>query len=59
MQRHAEGFETKFVCQAELLETEEILVEILGEITANKLFATVVESSDAVSTSVIAQSGTL
>lgn len=52
MQWHAERH-TKFFVQTELLETKEVLTNILSEIPANKLFATVVESTRSVGSSVV------
>jgi hypothetical protein len=55
VERDAEGFEPVFFCQAQFAEAEEVLVEVFGEVTADELFAAVVEGADAVCAGVVAE----
>lgn len=59
MQRHTEGCETEFFIQAKLTEAEEINVNVLGKVAADKLFATIVKRADAVGPSTTVKRGTL
>ena len=59
MKGHTETFQTKFRCQTELLEPEEILVDVFGKVTSNKLIATVLERTRTISANIVAQSRTL
>ena len=59
MQRHAETFQTKLVCQTELTEAEEVFVEVFGKVAADELLAAVVEGTDAVCARVVAKSRSL
>jgi hypothetical protein len=43
VQRHREGGEPKFLVKSQLLETKEILVDFIGEISAYKLFTPIIE----------------
>ena len=59
MQRHAETFQTKLVCQTELTEAEEVFVEVFGKVTTDELLTSIVEGADAVCTCVVAEGRSL
>ena len=59
MQWDTEILEAELVGEPKFAETEEILVEVFGEVAANELFAAVVEGADAVCTGVVAEGGAL
>jgi hypothetical protein len=59
MQRHAETFKTKFVCQTKFTEAKEVFIEVFGKVTTDKLLASVVEGADAVCACVVAEGRSL
>jgi len=59
MQGHAETFQAKLVCQTELTEAEEVLVEVFGKVATNELLTSIVEGADAVCTCVVAEGRSL
>ena len=59
VERHAEGLQAEFVCEAELFEAEEVFVNVFGKVAADELFAAVVECADAVCTDGFSESGAL
>ena len=59
VQRHTKTLEAKFVRQTEFAKAEEVLVEVFGKVTADELFAAVVEGTDAVCACVVAKSRSL
>jgi hypothetical protein len=59
VQRDAETFEPKLVCQTEFAKAEEVLLDVFGKVTTNELFAAIVESTDAVCACVVAKGRSL
>lgn len=52
MQWHTRS-KSEFDIKTELLESEEVLADVFGKVTSDKLLATVVESTGAVTTDVV------
>ena len=59
MKWHTEVLQTELVRKAKLSETEEVFIEVFGEVSAHELLAAVVEGACAIRTCVIAQSRSL
>ena len=59
VQRHTETLEAEFVCQTEFAKAEEVFVEVFGKVTADELFAAVVEGTDTVCACVVAKGRSL
>jgi hypothetical protein len=53
VERYTETGETKFSVQSHFLKAEEILIDVLGEITTNKLLAAIVESGRTITSRII------
>jgi hypothetical protein len=52
MQGHAER-EAEFSVQSELLKSEKVLANVLGEITAHELLTAIVEGASSIGTSIV------